>query len=208
MSAVERSMDLDLDAMFEGVMKGSEATAGLPTAPVTPKKPGIQKLRYTHLAMIDVMIANPGIRQNALAEMFERTPSWISTIIASDSFQMQYAKRVDETVGTELRDVAKERMKGMMLRSLDILEAKLDQDEKLVPDNLALRALELSSRALGYGAKSSEAPAPVPAVGEVHVHLESLGGALEKLIQQKRQSSVLIEATPAEFIDIPDTDSK
>jgi hypothetical protein len=40
----------------------------------------IQKVRYTHDAMIDLIIADPSIHQNHLAKIFGYTASFVSII--------------------------------------------------------------------------------------------------------------------------------
>ena len=69
-----------------------------------------------------------------------------------------------------------------VLRSLEILQEKLDRPAAQIPDNLALRSLELSSRALGYGTRLEQAAVQV----SVENHLEILGDNLVKLLQRKR----------------------
>lgn len=143
---------------------------------------GVQKLRYTHEAMVDQIIANPAISQNELAAIFGYSPSWVSQVIASDAFQAKLAERSRDLVDPTIRATVEDHFKGMVLRSLDILKAKLDRTPEAIPDNLALRTLELSSRALGYGVRD-----PVTRVEvNVEAHLEGLGEGLTKLLQRKR----------------------
>lgn len=155
-------------------------------------KQAIAKVRYTHDAMIDLIIAEPAISQNALARQFGYSASWVSQIIASDAFQARLAERTQELVDPTIRVTVEERFKGLVLRSLEILSDKLNKSSEAIPDNLALRTLELSSRALGYGAKAPPASAEV----NVNVHLEELGGNLVQLLRRKKA-----EAIDAEVIE-------
>lgn len=140
-------------------------------------------IRYSHLAMIDMLIAEPWIKQNELAMRFGRSPSWISTIMASDAFQATLAKRRAEVTDPIMIATVEERFKGIALRAAEILEDKLSAPSHTIPDTLALRSLELASRAAGYGARQEATPVP-PA--EIHVHLESLGGNLTSLLRRKK----------------------
>jgi hypothetical protein len=119
-----------------------------------PPKPAIQKLRYSHEAMIEMIVAEPSVQQNELARRFGMTASWISTVINSDAFQVKLHERMGETWG-ELSVSMQDQMKGLMARSMEILRAKLDTHHTNVPDQLALRTVELTSRALGYGARDT-----------------------------------------------------
>lgn len=111
---------------------------------------GIARVRYTHDAMIDLMIANPMISQNAIAGHFGYSVGWCSRIINSDAFQARLAQRKADIVDPSLILSIEERLKGLASRSLDIVQEKLDQIPSF--DN-AFKVLELSTKALGYGAR-------------------------------------------------------
>lgn len=152
----------------------------------------IAKVSYTHDAMIDMIIARPGISQNELAARFGYTASWISQIISSDSFQSALAKRREQLVDPVIAAEVKTQFEALVLRSLDILQQKLNRPALEIPDNLALRALEIGSRAAGYGAKDpGAAPAATPV--EVNIHLEQLGGGLVQLLQRKKREAEAID---------------
>jgi hypothetical protein len=163
-----------------------------PTPPVVKSSPpqwpsgaarGIGKVHYTHDAMINLMIANPGISQNALARHFGYTPSWISQVINSDAFKAKLLERTGELVDPAIRASVEEQLQSLMSRSLDILRQKMNEPDALkIPDNLVIRSLELSSRALGYGAREQTVAVQV----NVDNHLNDLGGRLVKLLHTKK----------------------
>jgi len=152
-------------------------------------------VNYSHQAMIDLILSCPGISQNDLAAHFGYSPSWISTIMASDAFQAQLAKRREEIIDPILTATVEEKFKGILARSADILMEKLNGPANTIPDNLALRSMELSSRALGYGARQEPPPA---APQEIHLHLETLGGNLTNLLRRKKVEA--LEHDDAEII--------
>lgn len=162
-----------------------------------PRPQAIAKLRYTHEAMVDLIIANPAISQNELARTFGFSAPWVSRVLASDAFQLKLAERSKEMVDPELRQSVELQFKGLVLRSLEILQEKLDRPAADIPDNLALRALEVSSRAAGYGAKQESPP---PSRTDVHLHLESLGGNLVQLLQRKKTEALSHEVIDVEAI--------
>jgi hypothetical protein len=112
----------------------------------------LQSLRYTHEAMIDVIIANPAIKQNELSKIFDRTVPWISRIIGSDAFQAALAKRREELTDPFLVATIEERMKGLAFQSLDIICDKLETSRNT---DLALKGLDIAAKTLGYGARAS-----------------------------------------------------
>jgi hypothetical protein len=119
------------------------------------KKQAIQKIRYSHDAMIDMIVANPWISQGELALNFGYTEGWVSQVIASDAFQARLAERKDALVDPYLRATIEERFRGLIARSLEILMRKLEQPAKEISDELALKALDIASKAAGYGAKGA-----------------------------------------------------
>jgi hypothetical protein len=115
---------------------------------------------------------------------------WIGQIIASEPFQAELARRRAELLGP-----VEERLRALLSRSLDVMQAKLDRPAAEVPDPVAVRALQISSRALGYGAGP---PPPPPVQVNVVQHLEELGSNLEKLLIRKRADAgqTAIDAKP------------
>lgn len=145
------------------------------------------KLNYSHKAMIDLILANPGISQNAVAAHFGYSAAWVSQVMSSDTFQTAFAERAAEIVDPTLKLTVEERFKGMVNRSMEILMEKLSLPAHQVPDQLALRTFELSTRAAGYGARTEQSPSSQV---NVNVHLEALGGNLVKLLR-KTKSEVI-----------------
>jgi len=141
----------------------------------------IKRISYSHDAMVDLIIANPGLSQNQIAAHFGYTPSWVSQIIASDAFQARLAERRDEIVDPTIRATVEESLKGLLIRSMDILREKLDRPAHAIPDNLAIRTAELSAKALGYGARPELLRGP-----EAPGDLEKLGERLVNLLGRKR----------------------
>jgi len=109
------------------------------------------KTRYSHEAMIDVIIAEPTIKQNKLAEMFDRSVPWISRIIGSDAFQAALAKRREELTDPFLVATIEERFRGIATQSLEIIAEKLEASKNV---DLALKSLDVSVKALGFGARA------------------------------------------------------
>jgi hypothetical protein len=97
-----------------------------------------------------LVIAQPSISQNAIASHFGYSVGWVSRIFNSDAFQARLAVRKGDLIDPSLVLSIEERLKALAGRSLDIVQEKLDQLPSF--DN-AFKVLELSTRALGYGAR-------------------------------------------------------
>jgi hypothetical protein len=112
----------------------------------------IARVRYTHDAMIDAIIAEPAVRQKDLAEKFGISPTGVSAILNSDAFLARLEERKKEIVDPSLVATAEERLKGVLSQSLEILAEKL-RPENQPTSKLALDVARLASTALGYGAR-------------------------------------------------------
>lgn len=121
-------------------LAGTESAAG-----------AIERVRYSHDAMIDLILVNPGIHQNEIARHFGYTPAWVSRIMCSDAFQARLAERKSELVDPTIVASTQERLEAVARKSLDLLLEKLE-----VPGastDLVVKAVEVSTKALGYGAR-------------------------------------------------------
>ncbi len=163
-------------------MDGCEQALGELEAAAEPRQ-AIRKINYSHDGMINLLIGNRGISQNAIAAHFGYSASWVSMVMSSDAFKARLAERAAEIEDPTLRASVQEHLSGVLHRSLLLLQEKLKVENP--PDNLVLRSLELSSRALGYGARETQAP-PTPV--SVHVHLESMKDNLISLLRRERQA--------------------
>lgn len=146
----------------------------------------ITKIRYSHDAMIDMLVENPWIHQNHLAAHFGYSPSWISTVMATDMFKAKMAERREELIDPALKASLEERFRGVIETSLRVLHEKLHQP--VVPDNLVLRAVELGAKALGLGGHA----APPPAVN-ANDALNNLASRLLALQSQTRERMPYVE---------------
>jgi len=110
----------------------------------------IAKVRYRHDALIDAIIADPSARQRELARLFGYTEGWLSQVMSSDSFKVRLAARRAELIDPVLVASVEERLEGLAKQSIGVLVEKLDAAPS---GELAIKALEISTRALGYGAR-------------------------------------------------------
>lgn len=110
----------------------------------------LKKVNYTHDAMIDEIIANPGISEIELAERFGFSRAWVTRLICSDAFQSRLALRKEEVIDPTLVATVEERLRGVTMKAIDVLQEKL---EATGDPKTALRVLEITTRAQGYGAR-------------------------------------------------------
>jgi hypothetical protein len=158
-----------------------EVEAALAQAPARRQ---IQKIRYTHDAMIDLIIMRPTISQGELAATFGFTQGWVSQVMSTDMFKARLEQRREELVDPTVRMTLNERFEAVTRRSLEILQEKLSKDSAAVPDNLVLRSIELGAKALGVG---GNAPPPFNPAGD---HLATLATRLLALQGRARNGDV------------------
>lgn len=116
-------------------------------------KTAIARVHYTHDAMIDLILLHPEMRQGQLAEYFGMTEGWVSRVIGSDAFQLRLAQRKEDVISPEIKQNLEQRVQGLALTSLQKLQDKIDAN--LVPVDGLIKTLELSTKALGMGARQA-----------------------------------------------------
>lgn len=159
---------------------------------LTLPQPRLQKISYTHDAMIDLIIQRPDISQGELAELFGYTEGWVSIVKSSDAFQARLEERKGELVDPEIRATIEERFRAVTQQSLRVLAEKLAKPAQEVPDNLALRCAELGAKALGVGTAGA-----TPPQRDGHDHLASLSHRLIDLLHRRGQpQGEVIDVSP------------
>jgi len=179
--------DNPADSQLGPVMAADEEALFAPLLKNTPAPLLKRGTNYSHEAMIDAIIANPGVSQGQLAAMFGYTAGWISQIIQSDAFQAKLAARSSEFRDPVLLASVDEQFRGILARGLELTRKKLEADT--VSDNFLLRSLELSSRALGYGAKKDESKGPT----QMEEGLMDLSKNLVGLLHKNKRDALTIE---------------
>lgn len=113
----------------------------------------LQRVRYSHEAMIDVLIAEPATTQRELAAMFDRTEGWISIVLNSDVFQARLAERRELEVIPHVTASIKTRINAIASESLQRIHERLLDQAKPPKDEFLLATAKLATDALGYGAR-------------------------------------------------------
>jgi predicted XRE-type DNA-binding protein len=151
---------------FGAVVREQADSAGVETALANFEgRKNLSKIRYSHDAMIDLIIQNPSISQNQLAEIFGYTASWVSIVMNSDMFKARLEERRGELVDPTIRATLRERLEAIAQQSLIVLQEKLSKPAASISDNLALRAAELGVKGLGLG----NATPPAPPLDDSHL---------------------------------------
>lgn len=113
-------------------------------------KNSIARVTYTHDAMIDLILQQPGMNQTDIAAYFGYTQGWVSRVMGSDAFNARLAQRKEEIVNPAILATVDEKLRALAHRSIDVLMTKLDATQS---PEIASKGLELSTKALGLGAR-------------------------------------------------------
>lgn len=111
----------------------------------------IQKIRYTHDAMIDLIITQPWLRQFEVAQHFGMSQAWISQVFCSDAFKMRLAERRAELVDPTIIMSLEEEFESVARLSMSIVKEQLEI--KRNPEH-AIAAMSVAAKALGFGARN------------------------------------------------------
>lgn len=159
----------------------------------------VEKMNYSHEALVDLIIANPAATNVELAAVFQRTPTWVSLVKNSDMFKERLVARRSEVTDPLLIQSVEERLDMLTSRSLEVLMEKMAKPSEDIPDNLALAAAALGAKGMGVGGFSNRPPPPpeAPPAGR----LERLSHRLLSLNPGARPATQ--ETIDATFRELP-----
>jgi len=113
----------------------------------------LQRLTYTHDAMIDHILATPWIEKKELAKIFGYSVEWVRRVICSDAFQSRLAERRKEFSDPGIAASVEERMRVVTSLSLEVIEEKLDMTRDV---KVALKTLDVLQRAAAMGSRTAQ----------------------------------------------------
>lgn len=113
--------------------------------------PEIAKVRYTHDAMIDMIVENPAISQNEIAAKFGYSAAWVSIIVNSDAFQARLKERREDLVDPQLRATVKDRLQAVANKAMERLMERLATNAPFSNKEL-IEAAGMATKGLGFGA--------------------------------------------------------
>jgi len=171
--------DLDLELPLKQV-------AGSP-----PK--GVKVLTNVHRAMVDTILANPTASCADLGDIYGYSAHWVNLTIQSPVFKRELERRRAEVINPIIIASTEERLQAVINRSLDVINEKLSKNPDQISDTLALRALEVSAKALGLG------QATTTAVVVESNHLDNLAKRLVALRPRDTSNGVIYEADSKEI---------
>lgn len=140
----------------------------------------IDKVGYSHDKMIDLIVANPRVKQDDLAAYFGYTAGWVSRIMSSDAFRLRMEQRRSELVDPIIAATLEQRFAALAMRGMEILQEKLDAPGTVVPFADAAKAVEIGAKGLAVGGFGNKVAV------DVNAQID-LRGAIEEAQERRRQ---------------------
>lgn len=119
---------------------------------------GIQKISFSHEALINWLVENPHRQLRDCAAYFGYTQAWLSQIIHSDIFQAKLAERQNEVFALIASDIP-EKLRGVTDVALEKLGRALEETED---PKFALDAADKLLHRMGYAPASARNPVGTP----------------------------------------------
>lgn len=104
-----------------------------------------------HEAILQFMIGNPTLKMSEIAGHFGVTPAWLSTIVWSDAFQNQLARRHDELFDVAVVQELGDKVSAAAHMTMDEYLAKIPT---MTTDQL-INGSDKLLKSLGYGSKGT-----------------------------------------------------
>lgn len=86
-------------------------------------------LKYSHEAMIDLMLQEPTVTHAELATVFGYSTGWVSRVVISDAFRARMAQRRKELIDPIVAATLDHQVRSVTLQSLAVMEKKLEHEE-------------------------------------------------------------------------------
>lgn len=182
--------------------EGKGARKGTPkdTAESSSTALALPLRHYTPDALVALFIEQPGLSFKEYASAFGKGAGWLSSVIASDTFQAYLTSSEARSLihDPAITGTMEERFRALAMHSLAVLQEKLDSKE--ASEFLVTKAAELSVKALGMGQAAPIAPEPVKEVGA-----EAVADRIMKAMEKARMRSMTNPAnvTDVQAVEVP-----
>ena len=117
----------------------------------------IKKISPWMERLADLLIANPELSQNEIAEKMGRSPTWLSIVKNSDTFQDYWRER--SNAHSEMMSMGiKAKAFAATERALDALNIQLELGAETMQTSTLLEVIDITQKRFGYGPEAQNAP--------------------------------------------------
>lgn len=146
---------------------------------------------YNPVAMVELMVEHPEYTHADFAAHFGKPASWMSSVLASEVFQMAIAPHKEAIGDPALTATMDERFRALALRSVTVLQERLDSGT--IDDNVVLQAAALGIKALGMGNGDTAKHTVVVSASSSESMADKLLAAMDKRDQARTVNVVMTE---------------
>lgn len=158
-----------------------------------------QRVHWWHESVIDWLVLNPDKNLKDCARHFKKTPAWIYTLVNSDVFKAELAKRRQE-YRSVLDMGLQEKLEALSAQAIETIEERLTQAGPLLPTKDLVSVANLALTKAGYGTSSS---APSTVVNNQVVHLQIPPEKLEAA-RQRIKAKQLEQQAAGQSVEVKD----
>ena len=114
------------------------------------RREGVVKgqLTYTHKAMMDLILANPTMPMEDLAEHFGVSKAWAKKVTMSDAFQAVLDKRREEIINPIIAESVTEKIRGLTTNTLDALNFRVESGVVKTTELIEIARIGMTSMGL------------------------------------------------------------
>ena len=105
------------------------------------------KLKYSHEAMIDLILAEPTVTNRELAEIFGYGENWVGQIRKSDAFEARLQERKSILIDPAITRTIEDRLVQVTTKAIERVQEKLEAED--VSASYALEALGIATSLRG-----------------------------------------------------------
>lgn len=157
----------------------------------------LKKLSHHHLAIMDYMLTHPTLPLWHVAEEFNRSQAWLSTVINSDLFQAHLHER-RKLMEDAQREALSAKLFAAASNGMDKLIGALDDDETSVAEKRAITRMALESQGMLQTGRQQAASVIVnnnntaQALAATDDNKARVNAARERILQQSRMAQQLL----------------
>lgn len=145
------------------------------------------KMRPWHELVIDMIIANPTLKQGEIAKMVGRSQTWLSIVMNGDMFKARLAERKEEIVDPALRATVDDRFRAVANGASEEFLRRLELAPNSIRTKDLVDAMAVTSSGLGMGPSNQPmlqqnlyvVPAP-PKTGDTAAWKQAVEDAIPK----------------------------
>lgn len=123
-------------------------------------------------SIIDIMLANPGIKIKDIAKKIGKHANWVGLIMSSDTFKLHWAHRrqnlnldINDTLAQEITG----RVSNVAIKTLDLVLDAIDENPLAINPVVAMDMADKMLNRLGYGPKVANPGTQVSVSGNANV---------------------------------------